>query len=256
MVYRYFNKQLNCVVAIKSRSNATRITYKYENDEFVIKTPVGYEKKFCPFIEEALVERMLQYKEKCERIQKENNEIRKTENHIFEIGKPIVTPRFSVEVRVDNQIREHYFHTNVDVDNNILYIEVNEQTQIDSESAQSIIRSMVRDFLSKFLKIEFIHELITLSEKYSVDYDNIRYGKATRTLGTCSSSGIITLSGMMCFLPDHLFEYIFAHEVAHLEEMNHSSKFYAILERNFPNRNELDEEVKQCLDKYFWMVWK
>lgn len=49
-----------------------------------------------------------------------------------------------------------------------------------------------------------------------------------RTLGTCDSRGVIHLSYMNMFLPRHLREYIICHELAHLSEMNHSSRFHSL----------------------------
>lgn len=47
-------------------------------------------------------------------------------------------------------------------------------------------------------------------------------------LGTCSSTGIITLSPRLIFLPHDLRNFVICHELAHLSEMNHSAAFHQI----------------------------
>lgn len=47
-------------------------------------------------------------------------------------------------------------------------------------------------------------------------------------LGWCSSSGMITLSPRLIFLPLDLAEFVIYHELAHLSEMNHSSAFHRV----------------------------
>ena len=44
--------------------------------------------------------------------------------------------------------------------------------------------------------------------------------------GSCSSNGNLSFSWRLIFAPDHVLNYVCAHEVAHLVEMNHSPKFW------------------------------
>lgn len=55
-----------------------------------------------------------------------------------------------------------------------------------------------------------------------------RISTGHRVLGQCNTSGIISLSYMLVFLPQHLQDYIIYHELAHLSEMNHSTRFHAL----------------------------
>mgnify|MGYP003292838196 CR=1 FL=1 len=50
----------------------------------------------------------------------------------------------------------------------------------------------------------------------------------SRILGQCSSTRCIKLSYMLIFLPQDLRDYIICHELAHLSEFNHSSRFHEI----------------------------
>jgi predicted metal-dependent hydrolase len=60
--------------------------------------------------------------------------------------------------------------------------------------------------------------------------------------GSCSASSGIRLNWRLIHLPENLIDYVIAHEVAHLVEMNHSKHFWAVVESLFPDwRNSRDE---------------
>jgi predicted metal-dependent hydrolase len=46
------------------------------------------------------------------------------------------------------------------------------------------------------------------------------------------------------FLPHHLVRYVFLHELAHTEEMNHSRRYWMLLESLEPNYLALDRELR------------
>ena len=49
--------------------------------------------------------------------------------------------------------------------------------------------------------------------------------------GSCSSAGALMYSWRLIMAPRDVLEYVAAHEVAHLEEMNHSPAFWSLVER-------------------------
>jgi predicted metal-dependent hydrolase len=60
-----------------------------------------------------------------------------------------------------------------------------------------------------------------------------RYGSPTRAAqwGVCAESGSIRLSWRLVHLAPALADYVVAHEVAHLVELNHSRRFWALVSR-------------------------
>jgi len=58
----------------------------------------------------------------------------------------------------------------------------------------------------------------------------VRLSKARSEWGSCNEHGVIRLNWRLVHLPPHLVHYIVAHEVAHLVELNHSSRFWNVVE--------------------------
>lgn len=77
--------------------------------------------------------------------------------------------------------------------------------------------------------------------------------KEVRTLwGSCSTSRNITFSIRLALVPQPLLEYVVIHELCHLTEMNHSARFWELVERYCPDYKERRRKLKACGYKYNW----
>ncbi|SER51304.1 hypothetical protein SAMN05216548_12230 [Faunimonas pinastri] len=57
----------------------------------------------------------------------------------------------------------------------------------------------------------------------------LRIGDARSRWGSCTSAGVLTFSWRLVLAPTAVLDYLAAHEVAHLREMNHSQAFWDIV---------------------------
>jgi hypothetical protein len=58
--------------------------------------------------------------------------------------------------------------------------------------------------------------------------------QATRW-GSCSSNGTLCFSWRLIFAPSYVLDYVAAHEVAHLHEMNHGQRFWRLVRQAVPD---------------------
>jgi predicted metal-dependent hydrolase len=56
--------------------------------------------------------------------------------------------------------------------------------------------------------------------------------------GSCSAGGRLSFSWRLILTPGYVLDYVVAHEVAHLAEMNHSERFWRLVERLSPRARE------------------
>lgn len=63
--------------------------------------------------------------------------------------------------------------------------------------------------------------------------------------GSCSASGNVNLSTRLLFAPQEVQDYIIIHELAHLVELNHSDRFWALVERYMPDYRDKEKWLKE-----------
>jgi len=82
-------------------------------------------------------------------------------------------------------------------------------------------------------------------QRVSARPPSVRLSNARSEWGSCNANGEIRLNWRLVQLPPMLAEYVVAHEVAHIVELNHSARFWAVVEALLPGhatlRRELDD---------------
>lgn len=63
--------------------------------------------------------------------------------------------------------------------------------------------------------------------------------------GSCSSTGTISFSWRLIFAPPFVLDYVAAHEVAHLREMNHGPRFWRLVRETMPQMQQARVWLKQ-----------
>ena len=66
----------------------------------------------------------------------------------------------------------------------------------------------------------------------------VRFKDTTSRWGSCSSDGNLSFSWRIMMAPPAVIDYLVAHEVAHLKEMNHGPKFWKLCRELCPRTDE------------------
>lgn len=73
----------------------------------------------------------------------------------------------------------------------------------------------------------------------------IVYRRMRRRWGSCDSRGKVTFNVMMMQLSYEHIDYIIVHELAHLQHMNHSAAFHALVRRYLPDERERRRQLRR-----------
>ena len=71
--------------------------------------------------------------------------------------------------------------------------------------------------------------------RLKVQFDSIRIRSQSSRWGSCSSSGRLNYNWRLVLAPPFVLDYVAAHEVAHLCEMNHSQRFWSRVRETLPD---------------------
>ena len=63
--------------------------------------------------------------------------------------------------------------------------------------------------------------------------------------GSCSSAGALSFSWRLILAPPFVLDYLAAHEVAHLKELNHSERFWRLVHELCPRTDEAEGWLKR-----------
>jgi predicted metal-dependent hydrolase len=93
----------------------------------------------------------------------------------------------------------------------------------------------LRDFLKRAAR----RDLDAASRRYAallgVAVKRVAVRDQTSRWGSCTADGTLSYSWRLILSPPHVLDYLAAHEVAHLVEMNHSRRFWRVVARLCPD---------------------
>ena len=114
------------------------------------------------------------------------------------------------------------------------------------------------EMLSKLEPFTF-EEIQELADKMQTDFPprvrqyaekiGVRYGRITIRIqktrwGSCSSKGNLNFNCLLMCTPREVQDYIIVHELCHRVEMNHSSRFWKLVETYMPDYKESEKWLK------------
>lgn len=81
--------------------------------------------------------------------------------------------------------------------------------------------------------------------------NGVRFRKTKTQWGHCTAKGIVQLNQLILLTPLHVIDYLIIHELSHLKYMNHSKRFWALVEKHCPDYLQAEVWLKQ----YGHSVW-
>jgi len=102
----------------------------------------------------------------------------------------------------------------------------------------------VRDFLKREARQDLALAVRRHAGALGVEIGRITLRDTASRWGSCSSRGDLSFSWRLIMAPPSVLDYLTAHEVAHRLEMNHSPRYWQLVERIFPARRDAEAWLK------------
>ena len=93
----------------------------------------------------------------------------------------------------------------------------------------------VGDFLRREAKSDLEMASNAPPQRLGVKVRRVSVRDQSSRWGSCSTTGVLSFSWRLILAPPFVLDYLAAHEVAHLVEMNHSPRFWRLVDRICPN---------------------
>lgn len=100
---------------------------------------------------------------------------------------------------------------------------------------------------------DFGRRLEIFSAKLGVPTPKLLISSARTRWGSCNSKREVRLNWRLLQAPPHLINYVICHELAHLKEMNHSARFWAVVASIYPDYKSAEKELKAWSPKLHLM---
>ncbi len=111
------------------------------------------------------------------------------------------------------------------------------------------LQKSIRHLLSRLVAQDFLPEITRRTQElnqlhFKKNIKGVRLKYNQSNWGSCSSSGNLNFSTRLLFAPDPVIDYVIIHELSHLIEMNHSPRFWALVEQAMPDYKEKEQWLK------------
>lgn len=103
-------------------------------------------------------------------------------------------------------------------------------TDFDDAQLQHWLRKVIEESLRRNAKAILPSRLSQLSAQHNLPYHSVKINSSKGRWGSCSAKKAINLSYFLLLLPNHLIDYVLLHELCHTREMNHSRRFWNLLD--------------------------
>jgi predicted metal-dependent hydrolase len=103
----------------------------------------------------------------------------------------------------------------------------------------------VTDFLKKEARQDLDHAVAKHTATLGLPARKIALRDTKSRWGSCSARGHLNFSWRLILAPSFVLDYLAAHEVAHLKEMNHSTRYWKVVERLDPQFERAEAWLKR-----------
>jgi predicted metal-dependent hydrolase len=117
-------------------------------------------------------------------------------------------------------------------------LRVHTSTSTDRQVSQALLR-----WLSEVASANLEARLDGVAAETGIDYARLQLRRQRTRWGSCSATGTLSLNLCLMFQRPPVVRYLMIHELCHRRHMNHSRRFWSLVESLEPDWRDLDAEL-------------
>lgn len=92
---------------------------------------------------------------------------------------------------------------------------------------------------------KLVHDrLAHFNVAYGFEYNRVSIKNQKTMWGSCSKKGNLNFNYRLALIPPELADYVIVHELCHLQELNHSKRFWSLVARTIPDYAQRRKALK------------
>jgi predicted metal-dependent hydrolase len=124
------------------------------------------------------------------------------------------------------------------------FITVHVQDKTDTERVRDLLDAWYHDHARHIFR-ERLDACYPKMEHVGVPYPEIAIRAMRSRWGSCSARGRITLNVKLIKVPTAYIDYVIFHELCHLAEPSHNSRYYELLDRVLPDWRDKRQKLNE-----------
>jgi predicted metal-dependent hydrolase len=114
-------------------------------------------------------------------------------------------------------------------------------TQLNQEQIKLTLAKFFKTLLYEYIENRCVHYLYI----YGLAANKISIKKQSTRWGSCSHKKNLNFNLALIFCPLEMIDYVIVHEICHLKEMNHSKRFWDLVEKEFSHHKAIRKWFKE-----------
>lgn len=124
-----------------------------------------------------------------------------------------------------------------------------EKAKKNQQEKKQLTQQQREHYLDQAMQV-FPERVRYYAEQMGVTYNRICLREQKTRWGSCSSRKNLNFNWKLIMMPPEILDYVVVHELSHLVEMNHSKRFWAVVEKYYPQYEKAKAWLKANGGKY------
>ena len=179
---------------------------------------------------------------------------RQGESCCFSQGSPLYILGQLVSLKVSFGIKSETYFLQEAAEFHIVFARRYEAKLTDQAKLQIAVKKQLEAYFKQLAQTIIPEKVSYYSAVTQLQSTSIKIRQYRARWGSCNSRGELSFNYLMMMLPDDVINYIVVHELCHLRFLNHSTDFWQLVAKYFPDYKQAKLWLRNHQSKLSWQL--